>query len=52
MTRMGDVIRGRTFEPFMLLLVISLVYYILTLIINKIIDYKLDKIKWIKEEKK
>ena len=52
MTRMGDVIRGRTFEPFMLLLVISLVYYILTLIINKIIDYKLDKIKWIKEDKK
>ena len=50
MTRMGDIIRGRTFEPFLLLLVISLIYYILTLIINKIIDYKLDKIKWIKEE--
>ena len=46
LTKMSDIIRSRTFEPFIPILTIALVYYMFSFIISNVLNSLLNKIDW------
>lgn len=49
LTKMSDIVRSRTFEPFVPILTIALIYYIFSFLASNILNYILLKVKWEKK---
>ncbi len=46
LTKMSDIVRSRTFEPFIPIITVAIIYYVFALLISKILNHFVIKVDW------
>ena len=46
LTKMSDIVRSRTFEPFIPIISVAIVYYVFAFIVSKVLNYFVMKVDW------